>query len=67
MTAERRDRAYRAKQAELFMETLKQLPEEAKLESTELFMALVDKVIVGDGLTFVLRDGTEQKVTGVRW
>lgn len=49
------------------METLKQLPEEAKLESTELFMALVDKVIVGDGLTFVLRDGTEQKVTGVRW
>ena len=24
-------------------------------------------VIVGDGLTFVLRDGTEQKVTGVRW
>ena len=59
VAADRQDRAYRAKQAELFMETLKQLPKQAKLESTELFMALVDKVIVGDGLTFVLRDGTE--------
>lgn len=48
------------------METLKQLPEQAKLESTELFMALVDKVIVDDGLTFILRDGSEQKVNGVR-
>lgn len=25
----------------------------------DLFLALVDKVIVGDGRTFVLRDGTE--------
>lgn len=66
MTAERRDRAYRAKQAELFLEALKQLPDQAKLESTELFLALVDKVIVGDGLTFIMRDGTEQKVNGVR-
>lgn len=64
VTAERRDRAYRAKQAELFMETLKQLPEEAKLESTELFMALVDKVIVGDRLTFILRDESEHKDNG---
>lgn len=40
------------------METLKQLPKQAKLENTELFMALVDKVIVGKELTFVLRDGT---------
>ena len=66
MAADRQDRAYRAKQAELFMETLKQLPDEGKVESTELFMALVDKVIVGDGLTFILRDGSEQKVNGVR-
>ena len=28
-------------------------------------MALVGKVIVGDGLTFVLRNGAEQKVKGV--
>ena len=63
---DRQDRAYRAKQAELFLETMKGLPEWADLESTELFMALVDKVIVSDGLTFVLRDGTEQKVVGVR-
>ena len=40
------------------MATLKKLPEG---ESTELFLALVDKVIVGEGLTFVLRDGKEQK------
>lgn len=66
VTADRQDRVYRAKQAELFLETLKRLPEEAKLESTELFMALVDKVIVGDGLAFILRDGTEQKVNGAR-
>ena len=63
---DRQDRAYRAKQAELFLETIKKLPEGEKLESTELFMALVDKVIVGDGLTFILRDGSEEKINGVR-
>lgn len=66
VAADRQDRAYRAKQAELFLETMKQLSDGAKLESTELFMALVDKVIVGDGLTFILRDGSEQKVNEVR-
>ena len=45
--AERRDREYRLKQAELFVTTLKKLPEGDQIESTELFMALVDKVIVG--------------------
>jgi len=49
VAADRQDRAYRAKQAELFLETLKQLPDEEKVETTELFMALVDKVIVGTG------------------
>ena len=49
-----------------FLETLKQLPDEEKVESTELFMVLVDKVIVGDGLTFILRDGSEEKINGVR-
>ena len=66
MVADRQDRAYRAKQAELFLETLKRLPKQAKLESTDLFMSLVDKVIVGDGLTFIMRDGTERAVNGVR-
>ena len=66
VAADRQDRTYRAKQAELFMETLKQLPDQAKLERTELFMSLVDKVIVGDGLTFILRDGSEHKVNVVR-
>lgn len=37
-----------------------------RAKQAELFMALVDKVIVDDGLTFVLRDGTEQKDVGVR-
>jgi hypothetical protein len=66
VAAEKQDMAYRAKQAELFLETMKGLPEGADLESTELFMALVDKVIVGDGLTFILRDGSEEKINGVR-
>ena len=60
--AERRDREYRLKQAELFMATLKKLPEDEQIESTELFLALVDKVIVGEGLTFVLRDGSTRGV-----
>ena len=59
---ERRDREYRLKQAELFMATLKKLPEGEQIESTELFMALVDKVIVGEWLTFVLRDGSTRGV-----
>lgn len=63
---ERKDRTYRLKQAELFMETLKRIPEDAKLENTELFMALVDQVIVGNGLTFIMRDGTKHKVNGAR-
>ena len=60
--AECRDREYRQKQAELFMATHKKMPEGEQIESTELFMALVDKVIVGEGLTFVLRDGSTRGV-----
>ena len=66
VATDRQDRAYRAKYAELFLETLKQLPDEEKVKSLELFMALVDKVLVGDGLTFILREGNEQIVNGVR-
>ena len=44
------------------MATLKKLPEG---ESTELFLALVDKVIVGEGLTFVLRDGSTRGVQSI--
>ena len=57
-----RDREYRMKQAELFVATLKNLPEGEIIESTELFMALVDKVIVGEGLTFVLRGGLTRRL-----
>ena len=41
-------------------------PEQAKPESTELFMAPVDKVIVGDALTFIMRDETARAVDRVR-
>ena len=30
----------------------------------EVFLSLVDKVVVGDGLRFVLRDGTEWEAKG---
>ena len=66
MDAERRDREYCLKQAELFMATLKKMPEGEQIESTELFMALVDKVIVGEGLTFVLRQFRTIRVVGWR-
>jgi len=34
----------------------------AGLVDSDLFLALVDRVVVGDGLTFILRDGTEWTV-----
>lgn len=36
--------------------------DEAGLVDSDLFLALVDRVVVGDGLTFVLRDGSEWTV-----
>lgn len=62
LDAERRDRAYRQKQAELFLTTLKQVSEGGQMENTELFMALVEKVIVGQELTFELRDGSRRVI-----
>lgn len=64
--ADWQDREYFVKQVELFIETLKQLPEMAKTESTDLIIALVAKVVVGDGMAFVLRDGTELEFRSTR-
>lgn len=47
---------------ECFLETIKHLLDRAKLESIEVFIALVDKMIARDGLTFILRDRTELRV-----
>ena len=62
LDAERKDRAYCRKQAELFMTTLKQVPEDGRMEYGELFMTLVEKVIVGQDLTFELRDGSRRVI-----
>ena len=62
LDAERKDRAYCRKQAELFMTTLKQVTEDGRMEYGELFMTLVEKVIVGQDLTFELRDGSRRVI-----
>ena len=59
---EKAERAYRERQCKLFLRTIQSItPGEdgAGLVDSDLFLALVDRVVVGDGLTFVLRDGTE--------
>ena len=50
------DKTFRAKEAQAFLMAMEGFEE---LSDIELFNALVDRVIVGDGLTFVLRDGSE--------
>ena len=44
------------------MTTLKQVPEDGRMEYGELFMTLVEKVIVGQDLTFELRDGSRRVI-----
>ena len=58
LETEKADQEYRSRQAAVFLETM----EGAKLGDTGLFVALVDRVIVGKGLRFVLRDGSERVV-----
>ena len=55
LSAERSDREYKARQCELFLDKVKRL----NLVDAETFMALVDKVIVGEGMKFILKDGSE--------
>ena len=69
---EKGERGYRERQCKLFLKTVSSLggseradegdtPGE-KFVDKEVFLALVDKVVVGDGLRFILRDGTEWTV-----
>ena len=66
---EKGERGYRERQCKLFLKTISNLgaddgvgagdmPEE-RLVDKEMFLTLVDKVGLGDGLTFILRDGRE--------
>ena len=62
---EKGEREYRERQSRLFLRAIQSItPGEdgVGLDDSDLFLALVDRVIVGDGLTFVLRDGTEWTV-----
>ena len=62
---EKAERAYRERQCKLFLKALptaRSNDEESVESCGDLFLALVDKVIVGDGLRFILRDGTEWTV-----
>ena len=66
---EKGEREYRERQCKLFLKTVSSLggcdgadegdiPGERFVDK-EVFLSLVDKVVVGDGLRFILRDGTE--------
>ena len=69
---EKGERGYRERQCKLFLKTVSSLggcdgadegdiPGERFVDK-EVFLALVDKVVVGDRLRFILRDGTEWTV-----
>ena len=60
---ERTDREYRARQSKLFLKVIESLEAGPEIDS-ELFLALVDKVIVGDGLTFTLKNGEKRTIMG---
>lgn len=60
---ERTDREYRARQSKLFLKVIEGLEVGPEIDS-ELFLALVDKVIVGDGLTFTLKNGEKRTIMG---
>jgi hypothetical protein len=59
VNSERSDREYKARQCELYLDKVKRLNLDKNLVDAETFMALVDKVIVGEGMKFILKDGSE--------
>ena len=59
---EKAERGYRERQCRLFLRTLQSVTpgeDEAGLVDSDLFLALVDRVVVGEQMRFILRDGTE--------
>ena len=69
---EKGERGYRERQCKLFLKIVSSLAGDDEADvgdipgerfvDKEVFLALVDKVVVGDGLRFILRDGTEWTV-----
>lgn len=62
---EKGEREYRERQCRLFLKTLQSItPGEdgAGLVDSNLFLALVDRVVMGEQMRFILRDGTEWMV-----
>ena len=62
---EQGEREYKERQCRLFLRTIQSIKlgeDGAGLVDSDLFLALVDRVVVGDGLTFILRDGTKWTV-----
>ncbi len=62
---EKGERAYKERQCRLFMETIQSISNDGRndgLADNDLFLALVDRVVVGKGMRFVLRDGSEWEV-----
>ena len=62
---EKAERGYRERQCRLYLKTIQSItPGEdgAGLVDSDLFLALVDRVVVGEQMRFVLRDGSEWTV-----
>ena len=65
---EKKERQYRRRQYRLFLKAVSNLGADdgtgtgitaSEDGRADLFLALVDKVVLGDGQRFILRDGTE--------
>lgn len=71
---EKGGRGYKERQCRLFLKAISNLGNddrtsagdmlEERFVDKEVFLSLVDKVVVGEGLRFVLRDGTEWEARG---
>ena len=70
---EKGERGYKERQCRLFLKTISYLGSDdgkntvataSEDSRADLFLTLVDKVVVGEGLRFVLRDGTEWEARG---
>lgn len=62
---EKNERGYRERQCRLFLKTIQSISDDGRndgLVDCDLFLALVDRVVVGKGMKFVLRDGSEWEV-----
>lgn len=70
---EKGERGYKERQCRLFLKTISNLGGDdgknavataSEDSRADLFLTLVDKVVVGDRLTFILRDGMEWEARG---